>query len=159
MYTISLPQRERKMYTYLPSIDSRLDAASVPRSSVDSEVVWKVESPTIPLLPRGSHIPLQNPHPPPIVLRTPTISWSPLPIIVREPRVTASKRKARRYSPSETMSIIRKWYRKHADADRFAYMNRMRGEKGTCHFCRDCGENHRKVGKTGIPLGGMGSSW
>lgn len=54
--------------------------------------------------------------------------------------------------------MIRKWYRKQRDNDRLAYMSAIGGDKGVCHFCKDCGENHRRAGRNGIPLGRMAGS-
>lgn len=47
----------------------------------------------------------------------------------------------RKLSPSDTTPLIRKWYKKEADADRVWLSGESRG---TCHFCKDCGENHER---------------
>lgn len=142
-----------RMYTHLPSIDSRLDAASA-RSSCNLEGAWR-EDFTVPLLSDYSPLPKAQAGATPIVLSVSSIRWAPLP--VREPRMSYPQRKRialRNYSPSETMTMMRKWYMKNTDADRLGYVGKIRGDRGTCHFCSDCGENHKRSKSKDIPQSG-----
>ncbi|KAI4116447.1 MAG: hypothetical protein LQ345_003142 [Seirophora villosa] len=121
------PLDRLKMYTRIPSIDSRLDAASSRGSIMGLE---------------ASPLPKSRISAATSTLKASILRWAPLP--VRGPKVAYPQRRKkdkRKLSPSDTTQLIGKWYKKEADPDRF-WVN---GEsRGTCHFCNDCGENHER---------------
>lgn len=138
-----LPLDRLKMYTRLPSIDSRLDAASVRGSSLELEAVCRDEF-TVPLLSGSSPLPTTQISAATTTFKASVLRWAPLP--VRESRVAYTQRRKktmRKFSPSETMTMIRKWYRKQADVDRIHFTGESKST-GNCHFCKDCGENHER---------------
>ncbi len=70
----------------------------------------------------------------------------------------------RKYTPSETMAVVRKWYRKGADVDRrreLSVVDRYREvdavgrrSEGVCHYCEGCGESHEMARNLSAVRGG-----
>ncbi|KAL8920976.1 MAG: hypothetical protein Q9172_004263 [Xanthocarpia lactea] len=101
------------MYTRLSSIDSRLETDKV-RSAMDldSEIAWSYEE-SVPLISSSAH-------------------WTTLPVpepaprkMPNKPRDSVPQRsagKSPKYTPSETLAIVRKWYKKHTDTDRRQFL-------------------------------------
>lgn len=144
-----------KMYTQLPSIDSRMNAVTAWDDSFELQGAGKDEL-TVPLLAGYSPVPKTQPKATPIVLKAPVIQWAPLP--VREPRVTYPQRREnslRKYSATETMKVIRNWYKKHTDADRLGCAGKLRGDRGQCQFCKDCGQSHKMSRGSIVPPRGI----
>ncbi|KAL8885744.1 MAG: hypothetical protein Q9215_006450 [Flavoplaca cf. flavocitrina] len=158
------------MYLRIPSFTSLLEAANI-RSAIDTSSTWGYQD-TITLL--SSPVPLPLSPSPSIPNRSPRIRWAPLPArpvrgkkgswarsvirepalesMVKSPRGRSSEGVMRKYTPSETMAVVRKWYRKGADVgrsrelsavDRYREADAVRGRsKGVCHYCEGCGESH-----------------
>ncbi|KAI4105923.1 MAG: hypothetical protein LQ339_003241 [Xanthoria mediterranea] len=130
------------MYARLPSFDSRLETDNIRFAIVFNSISSYPD--TIPLLSD----PAPEPMIPPTKRREPTLRWAPLPVSpssssskdkpvrswarqsVREPAPPSMVKRSRepvprsapggwrKYAPSETVARVRKWCKKHADADR-----------------------------------------
>ena len=149
------------MYARLPSFDSRLETYNIRFAMVFNSISSYPD--TIPLLSD----PAPEPVIPPTKRRETTLRWAPLPVspsssyskgkpvrswarqTVREPAPPSMVKGARepglrsapggwrKYAPSETVARVRKWYNKHADADRSQdpIIATKAGSKGRFRFC------------------------
>ena len=89
--------------------------------------------------------------------------------MVKRPRGRSSEGVLRKYTPSETMAVVRKWYRKGSDVDRWRELSVVDRDlevdavggrpKGVCHYCEGCEESHEMVRRLSAVRGeGCGES-
>lgn len=160
--TIHNYNRNAKMYARLPSFDSRLETDNIRLAMVFDSICSYPD--TIPLLSDPAPEPMLPPTkrrettlrwaPLPVSPSSsssskgkPVRSWARQ--SVREPAppsmVKGSRESAlrsapggwRKYAPSETVARVRKWCKKHADADRGQdpIIATKAGSKGRLHYC------------------------
>ncbi|KAL8951820.1 MAG: hypothetical protein Q9222_002236 [Ikaeria aurantiellina] len=127
------------------------------RVKIPQVIVTSTDESTVPLLLNQQEEPISSP----LTVRNRTVHWAePLAQPIRDasptPRATvvqwAPLPRPDRGAPAsftghvfktrKTVVVFRRWFKNHADADRAAYWAKIKGEKGKCHFCQECGRKH-----------------